>query len=156
MPHSAVGTVMMAWKKNKVRAASVTISKGLRHLLEEQLENIDVNRVHSKLWSKLPQRQGDERLAAAARTVLEQGAAQEVVQKEIEIKLLYEMWKVVTMDDNSVSDSGEWKSVWDSESTIKGKVSGRTYVDWTPQMSTVDICGVQSSKAYNVRHSVAS
>jgi hypothetical protein len=34
------------------------------------------------------------------------------------------------MDDNTngVSDSGEWKSIWDSESTVKDKVSERTYV----------------------------
>lgn len=51
----------------------------LRCLLEKRLEIIHVNQVHPRLWSKLPQRE-DER-SAAARTKLEQGAAQEVVQK---------------------------------------------------------------------------
>ncbi|KAG1723266.1 hypothetical protein EDB19DRAFT_2029127 [Suillus lakei] len=48
----------------------------LRVLLDEQLASIDVNRLESKLWSKGPQRQEDEILAAAKRqTDLEQAIA---------------------------------------------------------------------------------
>ncbi|KAG2115581.1 hypothetical protein BD769DRAFT_1073401 [Suillus cothurnatus] len=49
----------------------------LRRLLEKQLTIIDVNKLTSKPWSKLPQRQEDERLAAAKRTELEQAVAQD-------------------------------------------------------------------------------
>ncbi|KAG1777322.1 hypothetical protein EV702DRAFT_969844 [Suillus placidus] len=44
---------------------------GLRRLLEKRLVVIDVNQLESKPWSKLSQRQEDERLAAAKRTELE-------------------------------------------------------------------------------------
>jgi hypothetical protein len=47
----------------------------LRRLLEKQLAIIDVNKLTSKPWSKLSQRQEDERLVAAKRTELEQAVA---------------------------------------------------------------------------------
>jgi hypothetical protein len=49
----------------------------LRRLLEKQLASIDVNKLTSKPWSKLSQRQEDERLAAAEQTGLEQSLAQD-------------------------------------------------------------------------------
>ncbi|KAG1808038.1 uncharacterized protein BJ212DRAFT_1485318 [Suillus subaureus] len=51
--------------------------QGLRRLLEKQLATIDVNQLGSKPWSKLPQRQEDERLAAVKRTELEQAVTQD-------------------------------------------------------------------------------
>ncbi|KAG2031345.1 hypothetical protein BDR03DRAFT_116281 [Suillus americanus] len=45
---------------------------GLRRLLEKQLTIIDVNQLQSKPWSKLAQRQEDERLAGAKRIESEQ------------------------------------------------------------------------------------
>jgi hypothetical protein len=49
----------------------------LRRLLEKQLASIDVNQLTSKPWSKLSQRQEDERLAAAEQAGLEQSLAQD-------------------------------------------------------------------------------
>ncbi|KAG2085064.1 hypothetical protein BD769DRAFT_553310 [Suillus cothurnatus] len=49
----------------------------LRRLLEKQLAIIDVNKLTSKPWPKLSQRQEDKRLAAAEQTGLEQSVAQD-------------------------------------------------------------------------------
>ncbi|KAG2358646.1 hypothetical protein BDR07DRAFT_1462916 [Suillus spraguei] len=50
---------------------------GLRHVLEKQLAIIDVNQLQSKPWSKLCQRQEDEKLVAARRTEAQQVVAED-------------------------------------------------------------------------------
>ncbi|KAG1814311.1 uncharacterized protein BJ212DRAFT_1588349 [Suillus subaureus] len=91
--NGALGAITMAWKRNNqiyvmernVRHYDIRdplqalqfvsilprlarYSLGLRRLLEKQLATIDVKQLQSKPWSKLAQRQEDERLAATKRT----------------------------------------------------------------------------------------
>ncbi|KAG2129702.1 uncharacterized protein EDB93DRAFT_1234381 [Suillus bovinus] len=106
--NGALGAITMAWKTNNVLVQQIYIMEhnvrhydirdplqalqfvsilprlarhglGLRHILEKQLTEIDMTRFQSKLWSKLPQRLEDKRLAAAKRTESqsEQAAAQD-------------------------------------------------------------------------------
>ncbi|KAG2354053.1 hypothetical protein BDR07DRAFT_1614508 [Suillus spraguei] len=95
-----LGAVTMAWKTNNVKFMSwnamcdIMTSKTLsrfvsilprlaRHglnlcgMLEKQLAIIDVKELQSKPWSKLPQRQEDERLAAARQRESEEAVAQD-------------------------------------------------------------------------------
>ncbi|KAG2361898.1 hypothetical protein BDR07DRAFT_1461189 [Suillus spraguei] len=74
-----LGAVTMAWKTNN---QIYVMERNVRHYdikdpFQKQLAIIDVKELQSKPWSKLPQRQEDERLAAARQRESEEAVAQD-------------------------------------------------------------------------------